>query len=169
MDDFDDIISDEEWDEYFAMMDKVEKNSYSTNSVAHQRFAKLYPNFNADFVFNLQDFITAYIQERYLPVRAMTADNMQILGNVAIVGCNPPHDYDNGQFDIIENEKTEYFVFPQHSPLYDTLVKKVKSMELWEPAENNYKTTMGWIHGKNRIVHINKNMLKNMPIDSENG
>lgn len=40
MGNLDDIISDEEWDEYFEMMDKLNTSSYSPNSVANQRFAK---------------------------------------------------------------------------------------------------------------------------------
>ncbi len=40
MGNLDDVISDEEWDEYFEMMDKVSINSYSPNSVANKNFSK---------------------------------------------------------------------------------------------------------------------------------
>ena len=152
---------------YDELLSSMETNVYSDwsmpinpNSVGVQRLAKLFPNANADFTFNLQDFIIFDIKNRYLPVRAMTSNNMQVLGNVAIVGCNPPSGYDDNQFEIGENDKTEYFVFPRTNHLYQVLVNKVKSMEVWEPSTEEWKTTSGSIHGKNRIVHINSLLLK---------
>lgn len=40
MGNLDDVISDEEWDEYFEMMKKVSINSHSQNSVSHQKCSK---------------------------------------------------------------------------------------------------------------------------------
>ena len=113
----------------------------------------------SDFNFNLDNTIYYEIQDKYLPVRAMTSDDMGILGAVAIIGCNPIIycDY-GGKFEITEYDDTEYFVFPKYSPLYNELVNKVLSMDSWIPKANNYFTIKGWIHGELRIVHIDKNL-----------
>lgn len=112
-----------------------------------------------DFSFNLKNTIFYSIKENYLPIRAMTADNMGSLGDVAIVGCNPIKYTDNGgiitsSFDVVENDSTEYFVFPKSSPLYNELVRKVQSMDSWIPERNSYQTIKGWIHKELRYVHI---------------
>lgn len=118
-----------------------------------------------DFYFDLDNFIPFSIKEKYLPVRAMTSENMGILGDVAIVGCNPIKYTDltgsvrMSSFEIIENESTEYFVFSQRSSLYDELVRKVLAMEAWIPNEYDYRTIKGWIYGEQKVVHIQKTLL----------
>ena len=117
------------------------------------------------FNFILDNIIDYDIKEKYLPVRAMTAENMGILGDVAIVGCNPIiyHNLGNittSSFEISENDKTEYFVFSKYNPLYDDLVSRVLSMNSWDPNVFAYKTINGWIHGSLRIVHIDKNIYR---------
>lgn len=112
-----------------------------------------------DFNFNLDNIIDYKIKERYLPIRAMTADNMGVLGDVAIIGCNPINYNNVGHitqrfFEMKENNETEYFVFPKHSHLYNKLLQKVQSMDAWIPDEYSYKTIKGWILGSLRIVHI---------------
>ena len=117
-----------------------------------------------DFSFNLDNTISYSIKEKYLPVRAMTADNMGILGDVAIVGCNPIKYNGNGSFqtssfDIVENDDTEYFVFPQRSPLYNELVGKVQSMDSWIPDRYSYRTIKGWVHKELKFVHIDESLF----------
>lgn len=112
---------------------------------------------NIDFNFNLGNTIPFDLAASYLPVRAMTANNMGKLGNVAIIGCNPVKKVGLGQsYDIIENENTEYFVFPLQSNLYEELKLCVLSMESWQPDCNAYKTIEGYIHGELKKVHIDK-------------
>ena len=62
-------------------------------------------------------------------------------------------------FEIIENVRTEYFVFPQSSSLYDKLVRKIMASDPWIPNENDYRTIKGWIHGEQKVVHIQKTLL----------
>ncbi len=117
----------------------------------------------SDFNFNLDSIIQYEIKEKYLPVRAMTADDMGILGDVAVVGCNPIKHHNLGRittsnFDIVENDDTEYFVFSKHSPLYNDLVRRVHAMDTWIPKSYAYNTIKGWVHGVLRIVHIDKNL-----------
>lgn len=117
-----------------------------------------------DFSFNLENTISYSIKEKYLPVRAMTADNMGILGDVAIVGCNPIKYTGNGNiktssFDIVENDDTEYFVFPQRSSLYNELVRKVQSMDSWIPDRYSYHTIKGWVHKELKYVHIDESLF----------
>ena len=112
---------------------------------------------NFDFNFNIDNTIPFDLAVSYLPVRAMTSNNMGKLENVAIVGCNPVKIIGLGQtYDIIENENTEYFVIPQQSNLYEELKRCVLSMESWQPDSNAYKTIKGYIHGELKIVHIDK-------------
>lgn len=117
-----------------------------------------------DFSFNLNNTLSFSIKEKYLPVRAMTADNMGSLGDVAIVGCNPIKYTDTGgittsSFDVVENASTEYFVFPKRSPLYNELVRKVQSMDSWIPERYSYQTIKGWIHKELRYVHIDDSLF----------
>ncbi len=117
-----------------------------------------------DFCFNLDNTISYSIKEKYLPVRAMTADNMDILGDVAIVGCNPIKYTDDGSFktssfDIVENIDTEYFVFSKNSPLYNELVTKVQSMDSWIPNKYSYRTIKGWVHKELKYVHIDDSLF----------
>ena len=116
-----------------------------------------------DFNFILDNVIDFDIKEKYLPVRAMTAENMDILGDVAIVGCNPIRYHNLGNittsdFEIVENDNTEYFVFSKHSPQYGDLVRRVQSMDSWIPDVYAYNTIKGWIHGALRIVHIDSSL-----------
>ena len=117
----------------------------------------------SDFNFILDNVIDFHIKEKYLPVRAMTAENMSILGDVAIVGCNPIRYHNLGNittsdFEIVENDNTEYFVFSKYSPLYGDLVHRVQSMESWVPEVYAYNTIKGWIHGALRIIHIDRSL-----------
>jgi len=117
-----------------------------------------------DFSFNLDNTISYSIKEKYLPVRAMTADNMGMLGDVAIVGCNPikyagDGSFNTSSFDIVENDDTEYFVFPKNSPLYNELVRKVQSMDSWIPDRYSYRTIKGWVHKELKYVHIDESLF----------
>lgn len=116
-----------------------------------------------DFNFDLDNTIDYEIKEKYLPVRAMTAENMGVLGDVAIVGCNPIRYHDLGSittsdFEIVENGNTEYFVFSKYSPLYNDLVRRIHSMDSWIPEIYAYYTIKGWVHGALRIVHIDNSL-----------
>ena len=114
-----------------------------------------------DFNFNLDHIIPYDIKEKYLPVRAMTADNMGQLGDVAIIGCNPVK-YDKAlseSYSISENDETEYFVFPKWSPLYNELVDCLQTMKSWNPDTIDYHTIHGWIFGELKIVHISTLLL----------
>lgn len=118
----------------------------------------------SDFSFNLDETIQYEIKEKYLPVRAMTADNMDYLGDVAIIGCNPIRYHNMGSittsdFELVENENTEYFVFSKQSPLYNEMVRRVHAMDSWVPETYSYKTIKGWVHGELRIVHIDRNLF----------
>lgn len=117
----------------------------------------------SDFNFNLDNKIDYEIKEKYLPVRAMTAEDMGILGDVAIVGCNPIRYHNLGNittsdFEIVENDNTEYFVFSKHSSLYNDLARRVQSMDSWIPEAYAYYTIKGWVHGALRIVHIDSSL-----------
>lgn len=110
--------------------------------------------------FNFNPFLTIpyEIKNKYLPVRAMTTE-LGFMGEVAIVGCNPQitkqtNGYSQSSFGIVEDETTEYFLFPRNCPLYDELEKKIFSFEYWIPNKENYRTTKGWILGPDRIIHI---------------
>ncbi|MDO4993848.1 MAG: hypothetical protein Q4E32_02460 [Bacteroidales bacterium] len=108
----------------------------------------------SDYNFNLDNIIPYDIKAKYLPVRAMTA-NLSSWGNVAVIGCNPVKTRSIGDFfDIVENNTTEYFVFPQHYTLYNILVNRVLSMETWMPNQSSYYTIRGLVFGKQRYVHI---------------
>ena len=117
----------------------------------------------SDFNFNLDNTIDYEIKEKYLPVRAMTAENMGVLGDVAIVGCNPIRYHNLGSittsdFEIAENDNTEYFVFSKYSSLYNDLVRRVQSMDSWIPEAYAYHTIKGLVHGALRIVHIDSSL-----------
>ncbi|MEE1112937.1 MAG: hypothetical protein UH077_07135 [Bacteroidales bacterium] len=119
----------------------------------------------SDFNFILDNVIDFNIKEKYLPVRAMTAENMGILGDVAIVGCNPIKYHNLGNFtmsdfEIVENDNTEYFVFSKYSPLYNDLVHRVQSMNSWIPEVYAYYTIKGWVHGALRVVHIDNSLYQ---------
>lgn len=116
-----------------------------------------------DFNFNLDNTFAYEIKEKYLPVRAMTADNMGVLGDVAIVGCNPIsyHNIDHfstSYFEPFENEHTEYFVFPRNSPLYNDLIHRLHKSYSWSPEALSYYTIRGWVLGVLRVVHIDKRL-----------
>lgn len=118
-----------------------------------------------DFNFILDNVIDFNIKEKYLPVIAMTTENMDILGDVAVVGCNPIRYHNLGNittsdFEIVENDNTEYFVFSKHSPLYADLVHRVQSMDSWAPDVYAYNTIKGWIHGALRIIHVDSSLYK---------
>lgn len=117
----------------------------------------------SDFNFDIDNTIDYEIKEKYLPVRAMTAENMGVLGDVAIVGCNPIRYHNLGSittsdFEIGENDNTEYFVFSKYRPLYKDLVCRVQSMDSWIPEAYAYFTIKGWVHGALRIVHIDSSL-----------
>lgn len=117
----------------------------------------------SNFCFNLDETIQYEIKEKYLPVRVMTADNMGYLGDVAIIGCNPIRYHNTGSvttrdFELVENENTEYFVFSKQSSLYNEMVRRVHAMESWVPEIYNYKTIKGWVHRDLRIVHIDRSL-----------
>ncbi len=117
-----------------------------------------------DFSFNLNNTVSYSIKEKYLPIRAMTADNMGALGNVAIVGCNPikyngDGSFQTSSFEMVENDNTEYFVFPKNSPLYNELVSKVQSMDSWIPNRYSYRTIKGWVHKEPKYVHIDESLF----------
>lgn len=115
----------------------------------------------------LDNVIDYNIKDKYLPIRAMTADNMDILGDIAIVGCNPIRYHNLGSittsdFEIVENDKTEYFVFSSHSQLYSDLVYRVQSMDPWVPDVYAYNTIKGWMHGALRIIHIDSSLYSGL-------
>ena len=60
---------------------------------------------------------------------------------------------------IVENDDTEYFVFPKSSPLYNELVRKVKSMDSWIPDRYSYRTIKGWVHKELKYVHIDESLF----------
>lgn len=117
----------------------------------------------SDFNFNLDNTFDYEVKEKYLPIRAMTADNMGVLGDVAIVACNPIS-YNNighfstSYFELSENEYTEYFVFSKNSPLYNDLIRRLHETESWSPQSLSYHTIKGWVLGNLRIVHIDKRL-----------
>lgn len=111
-----------------------------------------------DFNFNLDNEIPYKLKESYLPVRLMTS-SIRDMGEVVIVGCNPERteklvgSFSSTYFDFTENENTEYFVFPASSNLYPLLRNKISSMDAWCP-DVNYHTIIGFIFGKQHIIHI---------------
>lgn len=112
----------------------------------------------SDYHLNLDNVIRFQLEDKYLPVRVMTA-NMGFMGDVAIVGCNRELHQQMGNivnnfFEISEYKDTEYFVFPHSSLLYDELKRKLFAYEAWMPNKNQFYSTIGEVFGKTCVIHI---------------
>lgn len=87
--------------------------------------------------------------ERYLPVR-LSQTYFDGYGECMVIVANRA----DGRFtDIIENEKSEYFITLLENRLYNYIKNLVLSMDYWEP-NTHYNTYNGLIDLQPRKIHL---------------
>lgn len=110
---------------------------------------------------NITIYLNSFKEEsleeiHYFPIEGWDRE-FEDIGDCTIFACNPPNSV--SLFDLTKSDETEYFIFPQKSPIRDEIITFLrKNQHIIFPSRHDFSAVLADIFGEIRWIHVHKSI-----------